>query len=51
MQHIKDNPNDQLAQAIFINLANRDNIVRHGFIAGNSGAVEQVNMFPEWEKE
>lgn len=51
LNHIQANPKDIQAQAIFINLANRDNIVRHGFIAGNSGAVEQMNIFPEWEKE
>ncbi|MCQ2340338.1 MAG: hypothetical protein MJZ79_06145 [Paludibacteraceae bacterium] len=48
LKHIQANPNDIQAQAIFINLVNRDNIVRHGLI-GNSGVVEQMTMFPEWQ--
>lgn len=49
LDYIKTNPNDLLAQASFIFLASRENIVRHGFIAGNSSAVEQMTMFPEWQ--
>lgn len=49
LKYIQANPEDIQAQAIFINLTDHDNIVRHGFIAGNSGAVEQMTMFPEWQ--
>lgn len=50
LDYIKENHDDRLAQAIFINIIGRENIVRHGAPLGNSSAVEQMTIFSEWNK-
>ncbi len=49
LQHLTEHPDDDFAAAMLLKLAANENIVRHGFIAGNSGPVERMNIFPEWE--
>ena len=48
--HIEDHPDDILAQGVLIDLAGIDNISRYGALFGNAAMLEQMMMFPEWNK-
>jgi hypothetical protein len=50
IKHIEAYPNDILAQGVLIDLAGIDNISRHGSYFGNASILEQMTMFPEWDK-
>ena len=50
IKHIEAYPNDILAQGVLIDLAGIDNISRHGSYFGNASILEQMAMFPEWDK-
>lgn len=50
IKHIEENPDDVLAQGVLIDLAGIDNISRHGSYFGNASIVEQMTIFPEWDK-
>ena len=50
INYIEANPDDVLAQGVLIDLAGIDNISRHGSYFGNASILEQMTMFPEWDK-
>ena len=51
IKQIEEHPDDTLAQGVLIDLAGIDNISRHGSYFGNASIVEQMMMFPEWDKK
>ena len=50
IKQIEEHPEDILAQGVLIDLAGIDNISRHGSYFGNASILEQMTMFPEWDK-
>ena len=50
VEHIAAHPEDTFAQALLISLGGLDNVSRFGGMFGNSGTIEQMTMFPEWER-
>lgn len=51
LKHIEEYPDDPLAQGVLIDLAGMDNISRYGSLFGNASMIEQMTMFPEWNKK
>lgn len=50
IKQIEEHPEDILAQGVLIDLAGINNISRYGSYFGNASIVEQMAMFPEWDK-
>ena len=50
IKQIEEHPEDILAQGVLIDLAGIENISRHGSYFGNASILEQMTMFPEWDK-